>query len=74
MLFNAKSFKPKSIVQASDIRDRIKTKPKMGLSWPWETLTKATYGIHPKKIYTIGAGSGIGKTEILTSITNHIVN
>jgi twinkle protein len=73
LLWKAKEITPKSIVQARDIRERILKKPEMGVSWPFPTLTKHTYGIHPKKIYTIGAGSGIGKTEFLTTITEHLI-
>jgi twinkle protein len=69
----AKGNKPKSIIQASDILGSILSRPECGISWPWPTLTKATYGIHPNKIYTIGAGSGIGKTEVLLNLVGHLI-
>lgn len=70
---NAKGHKPVSIIQANDILDQILTKPSLGISWPWPTMTQATYGIHPKCIYTIGAGSGIGKTEVLLNLMCHLI-
>jgi twinkle protein len=72
-IMNAKSVRPESIIRASDIIDEILHKPEYGISWPWETLTKATYGIHPKRIYTIGGGSGLGKTEFLINLVGHLI-
>lgn len=70
---SAKYYRPSSIVTANDIMSKILTRPTVGVSWPWPTLTQATYGIHPKKIYTIGAGSGIGKTEVLINLMCHLL-
>lgn len=70
----AKDNKPQSIVTASEIMGSILSRPEYGVAWPWPTLTKATYGIHPNKIYTIGAGSGIGKTEFLINLVGHFVH
>jgi twinkle protein len=70
----AKDNKPQSIIQASDIMGSILSRPEYGTPWPWPTLTQATYGIHPNKIYTIGAGSGIGKTEFLINLVGHFTH
>lgn len=67
-LFNAPTYRPDTIVSVSDIKDKILKKPTRGLAWPWEKLNKHTYGIQPKQLITIGAGSGVGKTQFLTEV------
>jgi twinkle protein len=67
-LLNAKSYQPDTIVSVEDIRSSALEKPSVGAPWPWTTLSEITYGLQPKSIYTIGAGSGIGKTEFLKEV------
>lgn len=73
-LFSAESFRPDGIVCLRDIKDKCLIPPKMGISWPWPTLTKLTYGIQQGGIYTIGAGSGIGKTSFMNDVLLHLVS
>jgi twinkle protein len=70
----AGASRPKSLVRASEVMDKILERPTVGVAWPWETLTRVMYGIHSKKIYTFGAGSGVGKTEVLLNIIHHLCN
>ncbi len=72
VLSNAQAPRSDSVISAEDIFEDILRKPEKGESWPWESLTKATYGIHKDSIYTIGAGSGQGKTTLLLSIAHHL--
>lgn len=74
VLFNAKAIKPSSVVGVSSVLDRALSKPTMGLSWPWPSLTKATYGIHTKRLYGLGAGVGLGKSEFAKQLQAHIVS
>jgi twinkle protein len=67
-LFNAASVRLDCVVSVDDIIAQGIEKPEAGLRWPWDKLTDATYGIRDKQIYTIGAGSGIGKTEFIKDI------
>lgn len=46
----------------------------MGLSFPWATVTEQTFGIRPHNMYTIGGGSGVGKTEIAKEVISHLVD
>jgi len=74
VLFNSRRVKPASIVSVDDVYDRAIAMPTMGLSWPWDSLTKLTYGIHRGKLYGLGAGVGIGKTDWAKELQNHLVN
>lgn len=64
-LFNAQTVKNDSILGVGDLIEKALTRPEMGLEWPWPSLDAYTYGIRDKSIYTLGAGSGIGKTEFI---------
>lgn len=74
VLFNPKRVKPASIVTVEDVYDRAVAMPTMGLTWPWPSLTKLTYGIHRGQLYGLGAGVGIGKSDWAKELQNHLVN
>lgn len=73
-IFAAKESKPDGIVGVEDLYDEAITPPVMGKSWPWQTLTDATYGYRLKEVYGIGAGSGAGKTEFFKECISHTIN
>ncbi len=66
-IFSAKVIKPENIVTVEDLWDKILSRPSMGKSWPWPSMTEITYGRQADIIIIVGA-TGIGKTEIVTSI------
>lgn len=70
----AKSARPDGIVTIEDIYEKAISPPVLGLSWPWDTLTNATYGYRRGEVHGFGAGSGIGKTEGFKEIINHIIH
>jgi twinkle protein len=65
-IWQAKTYRPDGIVTISDIKDKLLTPKAMGLPWFLPTLTKHTYGRHWCHIYALGAGTGVGKTDLLT--------
>lgn len=65
-MWGAKPFRPDGVVSLKDIRDSVMAKPETGLPWCFETITRATYGRRYGEIYTLGAGTGVGKTDFLT--------
>jgi len=71
-IYDAKEYRPDGIVAMADIRDKILQAPEVGRAWPWDSLTTWTYGRRRREIYTFGAGTGIGKTDVLTQIVAHI--
>jgi twinkle protein len=73
-LFGAKKHKPPAVVSVEDVWDRATKPVQMGLSFPWPTVTKLTYGIRKKCIYGLGAGVGIGKTEVFHEIQSHLLS
>jgi len=65
-MWNAKEYKPDGLVSMSDIMEEALKPTLMGAPWFLPTLTKCTYGRRPAEIYTLGAGTGMGKTDFFT--------
>lgn len=65
-IWGAKEYRPDGLVSFKDIKERIKKPIELGLPWFLEGLTEATYGRRYSELYGFGAGTGVGKTDILT--------
>lgn len=64
--WGAKAWRPDGLITVSEIIDDILEEPEVGAPWPWPSLTELTLGRRTGEIYTIGAGTGVGKTDVLT--------
>jgi twinkle protein len=65
-LWGAKAYRPDGLVSIDDIMDEAEKPVETGLPWCFPTLTKLTYGRRFGEIYGLGAGTGIGKTDVFT--------
>lgn len=64
---------PEFLVDLGKIaKDSLRPK-KIGYSWGIPTLDMLTYGIRPKELILVGAGSSIGKTTFLNQIALNLV-
>lgn len=72
-MWRAKEYRPEGILDLNDLKESVRERPRWGLSWPFPTLTKLTFGIRTGEIYTFGAGTGIGKTDLFTETMKHMV-
>lgn len=64
-IFGAKVFRPDGIVTIADVKDDALRPTEMGLPWFADHLNHTLYGRRLHEIIAIGAGTGVGKTEIL---------
>lgn len=71
-IWGARVYRPDGIVSIGDIKEKLLKPITPGLSWPWEGLTNATYGIRRSEIYTLGAGTGMGKSELYKEVMAHL--
>lgn len=71
-IWGAKVYRPDGIVGVSDLIGRLNKPIEWGLSWPWQGLTDATFGIRTGEIYTLGAGTGMGKSELWKEVMVHL--
>ena len=69
--WSAKTYRPDGIISIGDLKEKALTPVKMGDPWPWGALTKATKGRRDGELYGFGAGTGVGKTDVLTQIICH---
>lgn len=65
-IWNAAEYRPDGIVTMSQIKAKALTPIEIGHPWFFPTLTQLTYGRRLGETYFIGAGTGIGKTDVLT--------
>jgi twinkle protein len=72
-MWGAKAYRPDGIIGMDDVITQALKPVEWGVSWPWETLTRLTYGIRTKEIYCLGAGVGSGKTDVFTQIISHFI-
>lgn len=72
-MWGAKRYQPDGIVDLADIRDQVVREIEWGISWPFPSLTKLTYGIRLGEVYGLGAGTGVGKTDVFTQTMAHLI-
>ncbi|QFP93712.1 DNA primase/helicase [Ralstonia phage P-PSG-11-1] len=65
-IWQAKSYRPDGLVNAKDLREEIIRPTEMGLPWFLDELTRLTYGRRYGEVYGLGAGTGVGKSDLLT--------
>lgn len=73
VLFRSTRPKNTRLVYGSSLRDAAMVPPTMGLSWPWEGLTRLTRGIRREETYYFGAGVKMGKSELVNTIAEHLI-
>lgn len=71
--WNGVTYKPDGISDGSEMWEEINKPIEYGLSYPFEGLTRLTYGIRTPEIICIGAGTGMGKTEFFKEIEAHLI-
>lgn len=71
--WNGKEYRPDGIVSGEELWEAVNKPIEWGLSYPWEGLTKLTYGIRTPEVILWGAGTGMGKTEFFKEIEAHLL-
>lgn len=72
-IWDAKTYRPDSILSDLDFTELLDYHVDTGLSYPWEAVTKTTYGIRTHEIISLLSGSGMGKTEVFKEIAHHLL-
>src|SRR5690606_17337742 len=62
-IWNAKVRKPAGLYTGEEVLSMGEVSIELGRSYPWESLSAATYGKRIHEMYLIGAGTGCGKTD-----------
>ncbi len=72
-VWQAKGWRPDGVICLADIQDRITAPLEMGISYPWASLNEKLYGFRPTELVTWCAGSGVGKTAIVSELVYHLI-
>ncbi len=73
-IFEAKAWRPEGVVRLGDIKEDVMTMPEWGLPWFHDGLNNAVFGRRYGELDALGAGTGIGKTDVLTQQIEYDVN
>lgn len=73
-LWNAAEVRPDGILTLKDVMAEVMKPVEWGAPWPYETLTRLTYGRREGETYFLGAGTGVGKTDFLTECMAFDIN
>lgn len=65
-IWSAKTFRPDGVIAVGDIIEKALAPIERGFPWFLPHLTEYTYGRRLTEIYTFGAGTGVGKTDLFT--------
>jgi twinkle protein len=65
-MWRAEPYRPEGVITMTDAKAEIFEEPTMGQEWFLPSLNKATYGRQWGQIIMVGAGTGIGKTDLFT--------
>lgn len=65
-IWAAKPFRPDGVIDVDVIAEAASRDVAMGYPWFLEELTKHTYGRRDGELYALGAGTGVGKTDVFT--------
>lgn len=74
MLMKPVQYTPEGFVKYNDIKDKAKELPVLGKEWPWKTVTRKTLGRRIGEGIYFGAGVKMGKSVLVDTLTNHIIN
>jgi twinkle protein len=72
VLLRAQTYRPDKIVTVQDVRERILTKPEIGVSWPWPTMTHLTRGLRMQELTVLMGPASVGKTTLSLECVHHM--
>jgi twinkle protein len=72
-IWGAQVWRPDGIVNMSEMKDRVRKQLSMGVLYPWEGLNKMLYGFRPQDLITWTAGTGVGKTAVVSELVTHLI-
>ena len=72
-VWNSQYLRQGEVVDVSDFIENAMERVKVGLTFPWESMTRLTFGIRPHNIFICGAAPKIGKSDFQYQLVHHLV-
>ena len=66
--WEARDYRPDGVVNGADLWEEVCRPVEMGIQYPWQGLTKVTYGQRQGELVSWTAGTGIGKSAFVARI------
>ena len=72
--WKAETYIPDGIVNAANLWEEVlRPEQPAEAMYPWKGLNKLLYGLRRAELITVTAGSGLGKSQFLREILNHLL-
>ena len=72
-IWEAREHRPDGIVNLQEIEERIRKPITQGTPYPWEGLNKYLFGYRPQELVTWCAGTGVGKSAVVSELAYDMV-
>jgi twinkle protein len=73
-MWSAQQYRLDGVVEASSLKEKVLEDIQQGISWPWPAMTAITRGRRYGELYALGAGTGVGKTDVMTQVIEHTIS
>jgi twinkle protein len=71
-MFSSVEYVMSGMTDIYDLVNEIIEPPKHGISYPFASMTKLTYGLHTQQIIGFAGGVGMGKSDVKNQIIAHL--
>lgn len=72
-IWEAKEWRPDGVVNLADLKERISAPLEQGVQYPWQGLNDLLFGFRPQELITWTAGTGVGKTAVVSELVYHLL-
>ena len=72
-IWSARPWRPDGIVNLKNLKARVAAPLSMGIEYPWPALNQKLYGFRPEEVITWTAGTGAGKSAIVSELVYDLV-
>jgi twinkle protein len=67
-IWGAQVYRPDGVVNMSSLYDRVRAPLEQGMTYPWEGLNEKLFGFRPGDLVTWTAGTGVGKSALVSEL------
>lgn len=67
-------YVPEGFRTYEQFKEKAHELPKLGRSWPWPSMTRATLGRRDGEGYYFGSGVKMGKSELVNQLSEHVID
>ncbi len=71
--WGATPWRPDGLVNMADLFEEISAPLEPGILYPWAGLNDKTYGFRPQELVTWTAGTGVGKSAIVSELVHSLI-